>query len=194
MRKLVAFRPGDGGQVELRRAMTMTERGAVEARALALREVLRPQGEDERAEVESALAAMLGGFRSMRQTGEDAEIVVAVLRAVLREFPSWAIERACLRIARRQAGLDPRWAPNDAEVVAVCEAVVADYRAALANAEDLLGGVVVPAPQSTGSAHRRPNKPEPKPALPGDGGHGARVAADLASRRARRESAEGETA
>ena len=112
------------------------------------------------------------------------------LREAFGHFPSGVIAIAA-EVDGERVG-EPE--PNDAEVVAVCEAVVADYRAALANAEDLLGGVVVPAPQSTGSAHRRPNKPEPKPALPGDGGHGARVAADLASRRARRESAEGETA
>jgi hypothetical protein len=183
LRRLVAFWP-DEGPLELRRALTAEERVAAERRAAELAEALRPHGDADRARVESALAAMLGGFRSMRQTGEDAETVVTVLRAVLREFPAWAVERACLRIARREAGLDARWAPNDAQVAEICRGVVAEYREALENAEGLLLAVVAKGylpPKGGGTEVAKP------PPLHRDTGYAARVADDLARRKAARE-------
>ena len=85
------------------------------------------------AAVESALAAMLGGFRSMRQTGEDAETVVAVLRAVLERAPGHAAARqdlACVLIERHQHAQ----AREQVEMLLAAEPDRRDYRTLLANA------------------------------------------------------------
>jgi hypothetical protein len=57
---------------------------------------------------------------------------------VLREFPLWAIEQACLEIARGKAGLDRRFAPNDAEIAAVVADIVAIHRIHLKDVRGLI--------------------------------------------------------
>lgn len=79
-----AWKPTGGVRV-LHRALTSAERAAVTMRAQDLEEALRPYAPDEREDVEIALFAMLGGFRSMRQQADNAEAVIQVLRNVLRE-------------------------------------------------------------------------------------------------------------
>lgn len=88
---------------------------------------LTPFQRHESDSVRAALHAMLGGFRSLRAKDDNAEASVEVLLCVLRDFPAWAIDEACMKIARRQAGLDPRWAPNDSEIHAVVSDVVSIF-------------------------------------------------------------------
>lgn len=143
-RRLVCFRP-TRGPWELRREMRADERAAVTARVAALEIALEPFADEEVAGVESAIAAMLGGFRSMRQTGENVEQTVAVIRAVLRHrrFPLWAIQQACMKIAARETK-HVQYAPNDGEIVDVVEDVVRPYREAEAAARRLMEAVVLP--------------------------------------------------
>lgn len=159
--------------------MNPEERGAVEVRVAALEVALRHHGDADRAEIEGAIAGMLSGFRSMRHGEEDAATAVAITRAVLRDFPAWAIVQACLKIARSETRCNPRFAPNDAEIAEVVREIVRPYRQAFASASLLLNAVVVEGPNLRPASRNLPEA--------GDGKHGARVAADLERRRQQRE-------
>lgn len=136
---------------------------------------------------------MFGGFRSMRQEGDAAEGIVMVTASVLREFPVWAIEKACIRIARNQAGLDPRYPPHDTQVYMVVAEVVREFRETLKTVEALL---FAPVEKPLPLPHPKPRSAEYQPLpvgadpnaplqMPPDGKHAARVAAELAERKAR---------
>lgn len=132
-----------GGVRELVRALTPAERERLQARADALRLALLPYAAARRAEVEAEIAAMFAGFRSMRQAGAEAFATVEITARVLAHLPAWAIGRACLAIARREAGLPrPQYPPNDNEIVGVVETVMAPYRRALERAQALLAAPV----------------------------------------------------
>lgn len=191
-RRLICFRPSSS-PVEIRRAMTASERAAIEARAAALELALRPYDDDfDRLGLEAVVGAMLSGFRSMRQEGEDAEATVTITLAVLREFPAWAIQRACITLSRGEMRSEVRFAPNDAEIADSCRRLVSIYHSALENAQSLLAAVPAepvapkPSPAEIEATLGRKTGDRAKP----DGGHAARVAADLARRKAQRESAE----
>lgn len=194
----------EGGHRELRRPLTDVERAAVQRRKIELSDGLRAFGDLERGLVDGALSVMLGGFRSMRQMGENAESIVTVLMHVLREFPCWAIGRACDMIVSGEAALDPTWPPNDAQVYQLVAGIVSPYRKTLTLVEGLLAAPVdvpqvprlaPPLPtrdemlaQSALLAQRatqRVRDPEGK----GDGSHMARVLAEIEARRARRSDA-----
>lgn len=183
----------DGESRQISRALYEGERRGLTARAVELRDGLRPHIPDEDALVEAELLAMLGGFRNVKLSGENAAATAANMRTVLGAFPLWAIAKACMRIAGGEAGLDTTWAPNDAQVAQVVRDVVAPYRRTLEIVEQLLAApVALPAPEPkpmTGAgpamahdAMTPKSIPEPKPTP----GYAARVAADLAARKARR--------
>lgn len=189
------------GKRAIVRAFTDAERGCVQRRHAELTHGLEPFLPQQRDRIRAPVHAMLGGFRSLRESGEDAETAVEVLLAVLRDFPAWAIEEACIRIARRDIDIDPpldrRWAPSDSQIYAVVSAIVQPFRKALATAQALLDAPVAlpPAP--------RPSRAEiettlgravsdrsavvtapPVPAEIGDGKHAQRVMEDLRRRKA----------
>jgi len=138
-RSLVVWRPHKpGSRASLARALSERERAALSARAAAIEIALEPFGAGEVENVEAQLLAMFSGFRAMKQQGEDAEAMVAITRAVLHDLPAWAITKACLKIARGDAELDKRFSPNDSEIREVALAVVAPYRRALRDANELL--------------------------------------------------------
>jgi hypothetical protein len=190
-RKLVVWVPHGAGPAELARPLTPEERQAIAARAAALELALAPHSENEHKRVELALAAMLGGFRQMRQQDEDVRTTVHIIRAVLRGFPAWAIERAALKIAQHQTDIDPRYPPNDAQIVDVVTGVVRPYRENLRQAEALLDAPV-DAPLDRGPSGRLapirpwPEKPPQRPqAEPITKSRREALMADLAARKAR---------
>ena len=149
---LTAWKP-DGRPRPLQRALTTGERGAVEARAAALELAMTPFDHEKRATVEAAVGAMFNGFRAMRQQGDDIEFSAIVTLGVLRDFPAWAIERACLKIARHEVGLDARYAPNDGQIADAVREVLRPYRRAFEQASGLLcgsveAGAAIPQPRS----------------------------------------------
>lgn len=146
LRRLVSFRP-DIGPAELVRALTERERQMLADRSAELRTALRPLGDAEFDLARAEIAAMFRGCRAMRDTGEAAAAVVEVTLAVLREFPLWAISAGCIAIARGEAGLDQRYAPNDAEIASVVRAQTLPYRQELAEAAMLLGAMVLATPE-----------------------------------------------
>ena len=186
----------DEGPRAIVRQLEPSERALLEMRATALQIALQPFGED--LAVEADVAAMFSGFRFMRQRGEDVGTTVHITLAVLREFPAWAIRKACLSIAQDRANLNEKFAPNDAEIYGVAEDIVRLYREHHRQANALLSAPVEPP-----IVPRRPTKDkleellgrpigEPKTgphahSIPTDGNHAKRIAADLAARKARNE-------
>jgi hypothetical protein len=182
------------GKRAIVRAFTDAERDCVQRRYAELTRGLEPFLPQQRDRIRAPLHAMLGGFRSLRESGEDAETAVEVLLAVLRDFPAWAIEEACIRIARRDIEIDPpldrRWAPSDSQIYAAVSAIVQPFRKALTTAQALLDAPVAlpPAPSRAEPSRDRieaPSRPQrPVPAEIGDGKHAQRVMEDLRRRKA----------
>lgn len=176
------------GKRAISREMTAPERKALQGRFTELTVGLTPFEREQRDQVRAPLHAMLGGFRSLRESGEDAETAVEVLLAVLRDFPIWAIEEACIRIARCDIAIDPpldkRWAPSDAQIYAAVAAIVKPYRKALDAVTDLLEAPVAQAVQlrpTRAELEAKLGRPIGAPA--GDGKHAERVAEDLQRRK-----------
>lgn len=142
--------PADGHR-SVKRELSPSERHLIEQRRKELVEGLAPFSGEEVSRVEIALNAMFAGYRSMRQIDATGEAIVEVTRAVLREFPAWAIETACVRIARNEVGLDPKWPPNDAQIHEVVAGIVKPYQEALNTSQALLAAPV-----------ERPDPPKPR--------------------------------
>jgi hypothetical protein len=107
---------------QLRRPLTPAERGALEARHNELEPVIRPYEERDVNRVTLALTDMFGGFPSMRQR-DDVAIMARIdgARRCLKEFPAWAIDKACSYIQAngvwRDGCFDRQWPPSDAEII-----------------------------------------------------------------------------
>jgi len=193
------------GPRQVRRALTVSERGKLEARAAALSAGLIPFSRDQEGLVDAEIAAMFNGFRSMRQQGEDVAFTVEVTRRVLREFPLWAIAEGCMAIAQRRAvtnpPLDARWPPNDGQIFEVVAGVVKHHRKALSTVTALLEATVEPpAPPRQEPPEQGEQYPQWMRAAdlgplenmaPPDGKHAQRVMADIEARKAQRTAAEG---
>lgn len=194
-RRLFATIIVDGRPREIVRALTGEERTQITVRRDTLRVGLAPFAPRDSDKVSSAIAAMLGGFRSMRQDGEDAEDLVAVTRFILREFPRWAIEEGCLLIAQGRAGIDRRFPPNDAQIHAVVVEAVRLRRATLATMDALLTAPIEPPEARRPLTQGRPRSTGLANGAPRDTGHAARVLADIAARKAQQpiETKEGES-
>lgn len=129
---------------------------------------------------------MFSGFRSMRQTGESVEATITITLAVLREFPAWAIKQACVGIAQGQfSDLDPNWPPNDAQIHAAANDLIAYSKRRLEQTERLIEAKVV---ERVPLKSRERDAADWKTYAPeGDGKHAQRIAADLEKRKARNE-------
>lgn len=143
------------------------------------------------------ISSMFTGFRYMRLQGWSVSAAVGITLAVLREFPRWAIARGCMKIIRREAGLDTRFSPNDSEIYAVVAGIMREHRSNLDMVRALLGAEVAergtPRPKGPPQPAPRPPSGHLAPITPwrcGDGKHAQRVAAGLAVRRARNDGGE----
>ena len=180
---------------EIIRELTPAERSKIVARRQTLEAALRPFDRDDEAMIDAELAAMLSGFRALRQEREaSVAATLTITRHVLRGLPLWAIAQGCMKIARREAGLDDRYAPNDAQIRGVIEEIIVPVRQKLSTMKTLLNAPIEafdpPKPSKkefdaqiaeiTAKANRERS-------ARGDGGYMARVEADLARRRAERE-------
>jgi hypothetical protein len=133
---VVSDRDIAGNVRALRRDLTIVERAVIEARAAALHDALAPFARSERDQLSADLAAMLSGFRFMRQADEAADSMLEVTLAVLRDFPAWAISRACAQMIRSRA--ERRFPPNDTEIFDAAREEVRLHRKWLAQAQRLL--------------------------------------------------------
>lgn len=163
-----------GGVRHLRRPLLIHERRLMADRAQDLRRAVAAYTENEKDIVAAAVADMLQGFRSMRQTGDALVATVGSVLFAVEQLPPWAIVQGCEAIRQHRAGLKAEWAPNDTEIVAVCRRFVEPYALRLRNAE-----AVLKAPVDDGERHPPPAKapidplaarigqPQSPPATPG---------------------------
>ncbi len=169
------------------RALTAPERAKLEARANALADALQPFGEVDANSAKASIAAMCSGFRAMRQQGDDVDSTTEITLVVLRNFPAWAIARACLKIAQGRARLDRRFAPNDADIFTVVGQVVQPYEASLGQARALLAAPVLQTPSPPRAQHSRAPSGRLAPITPWSPERSKLIVDDLAARKARNE-------
>jgi hypothetical protein len=190
----------DTGKRAIVRALTAEECAKIEARANALEDALKPFTKGDEHIVRATINGLFSGFRAMRQQHEDARAVVDVTLAVLREFPAWAIARACGKIVRGEARVDRRFAPNDGEIFDVVTGVVRPYRENLRQAEALLDAPLVEPPPLRPSGLLSPIRPQPEkapqrpPIGPLTKSRREALMADLAARKARNDAGREERA
>jgi hypothetical protein len=139
LQKLISFRHLSG-RIELRRALTTDERKLTQARYADVTKAIESfSTEREASEVKLDLMAMFAGFRNMRQQDDSSRNTVMILMGLLREFPAWAIRKACLKIVKdSDADRDPRWPPNDSEILKAVRVFVDPYRESGIRAQKLL--------------------------------------------------------
>lgn len=137
-----SWRPANGPR-QLRRALTTDERAALVRR----RDELAPwvagyEGDRERDQIALAVVDMFGAFRSVRHGGEDAVLLIDSTCRLLRDFPAWAIVKACESIQRngvwRNGAFDRQWPPSDPEIMAEVRDKMRLYGDQYRSAVDLL--------------------------------------------------------
>jgi hypothetical protein len=187
------------GPREIVRPLTAIERDKVEGRAQALCKALTPFAVEDIPNVNAHIAAMLSGFRAMRQQDDGAMASVEITRHALREFPLWAIIKGCSLITRKRRGSTPATLPTTRR--SASSSRTSSRRTARIWREPRRYSLRRsssqhhhPPPREQVEAQlgraiaARPGKPHSPPPLPaGDGKHAERVAADLARRKEQRE-------
>jgi hypothetical protein len=131
----------------LRRALTAEERSMLEARKAELEPWVSGFHESETDEITESIASMYSFFPAMG-TRSDAEAVAMVARIMrdLRDFPAWAIIKACDHI--RVNGLvrkegdryitEPHWPPSGPEIIHEVRQATALYGDTYRSATELL--------------------------------------------------------
>jgi hypothetical protein len=188
------------GTPMLRRPLNDTERSALEHRIWELRCALTPFENSDREALGRAINGMLGAFPTMQRFDQVAALSMGRAYLSLAERrPYWAIVKACQMVRLGTAGLNSGFCLSEPEFNSLVGRLVEPYVNALRRAECLLAAKIEPpaSPRPTreeleaklGRRLDPPSSHEPKPpAMPaGDGGHAARVIADLAARKAMRE-------
>lgn len=124
---LAANRPPDEDA-----GLTTAERGALEARATALRAALAPCAPSRVAELLLTLSRM-----PMRREVDPAEAKLAAVREIedLRRYPEWALVEVIDRVRTGRAGLDHTFRPATVELCRLIDRCVAPVAAELARVE-----------------------------------------------------------
>lgn len=134
------------GSRTLRRPLHDVERQALAARAREIAPALAPYLPAEIDFVTVAVSDMLGGFTSMRQSGDEAEARLDSMQRLLQPYPAWAIVKSCRSIQGdgvwREGKFDRRWPPNDAEVVDAVRKEIRHYERVHSSAVALLAAEV----------------------------------------------------
>jgi len=144
---IVAFKPDGGAPVELRRALAVPERSALQARKATLDRWLEAGSPQK---MTMAIADMMMGFPGSNVTVEDAEVICASYAFSCREMPTWAVQRACLRFRSgqvRPSEIDEKtigfgFRPSSAHLCKVAEALARPLRVELDRIEVVLKGTV----------------------------------------------------
>jgi hypothetical protein len=136
---------------KLRRPLTADERRALEVRRDEIAPYLAPYASHQTDAVVLELLEMYSGFTSMRGGEEDAAARVDAAARLLKEFPAWAILKACASIRRngvwRDGTYDRRWPPSDPEIVGAVLDEMIYYRDVHARAEKILAATVEEQPR-----------------------------------------------
>jgi hypothetical protein len=190
-RQLFAAWVPKNGPRAIVRALSADERAKIQARITALEEALKPFMGNDDSTVRASISGLFSGYRSMRQQDEEAEAVVNVTMAVLREFPAWAIAQAFRKIVCGETKLDRRFPPNDTDIFDVVAGVVRPYRENLRQGKALLYAPVDEPPPRNPSPclapiRSWPEKSQQRPQIkPMTESRRQALMADLATRRAR---------
>ncbi len=90
-------------------------------------EVLRALASAPDHEIGTLVAAMFLGFPTLRMGPDEAKRTAMLYVSQLREFPAWAVKKACENILQdKVSGRSADFAPSVAVVVAECRALVKD--------------------------------------------------------------------
>lgn len=184
---------------ELRRPLQPAERTALQRRAGELRSALAPWPPSSRDELEGEVSLMLN-VPANRGLDETAAMgFVAQYLQLTRTRPHWAIVKVCRMVRLGKAGLPPAYCPTEAEFNLLIDREVAYYERAFAKAQKVLDAKVRPPdpPKPTraemearfpliGASPSTEAQARPPPTA-SDGNHTARVMADIAARKAQRE-------
>lgn len=93
-------------------------------------EVIRAMHPAADHEIGTLIAAMFLGFPTLRLGPDEARRTAQLYVSQLREFPAWAVKRACERILQdKVSGRNPDFSPSVAVVVAECRELVRDLQA-----------------------------------------------------------------
>lgn len=134
------------GKRELVRPLTPEERSALERRRDDLVPAVSGYPDRDGDRVALALADMFGSFPSMRHSGDEVVARIDGARRVMKEFPAWAIEKACEEIQSRgvfrDGKYDKQWPPSDAEIADVVREKKRLYGDSHASAVALLAATV----------------------------------------------------
>ena len=191
---------GSNGEAELRRPLQPAEQTALQRRAGELRSALAPWPPSSRDELEGEVSLMLN-VPANRGLDETAAMgFVAQYLQLTRGRPHWAIVKVCRMVRLGKAGLPTAYCPTEAEFNMLIDREVAYYERALAKAQKVLDAKVRPPdPPKPTQAEMEARLPPPVGASPSaeanlrpssaasDGNHTARVMADIAARKAKRE-------
>lgn len=141
------WKPSNGPR-GLVRALTPSERGAVQERISELAAGLAPYLAEEEDAVIGVLTRLLNGYRTLQRLGDQqAIIMVEGLRDLLSPYPFWAIDMACDKIRRGEAEIDGeklsrKFAPHDTEICEVTKQCLQQYREVLDRSRALLAAPV----------------------------------------------------
>jgi hypothetical protein len=190
---------GNDSVAELRRPLTLEERTKLERRDSELRSALAPWPQSSRDVLEAEVSLMLN-FPANRGLDEITAMgFVAQYLQLTRDRPHWAIVKVCRMVRLGTAGLLTAYCPTEAQFNLLIEREVADYERQLARTQRILDAKVLPAdpPKPTlAEIEARLGRPlgaapaevkAPASVAPSDGNHAARVLADIAARKAQRE-------
>lgn len=145
--EIVAFRPAGGGPVELRRALSADERGALTTRANVIDRWLEP---GRQSDIATSVSQMMLGFGGRNASVEDTMEIATQWAHALRDLPGWAVARACLRFGRGEVRaaelgierLDVGFSPSTAQVHRIAKVIAADAENERARLGAVLKGVV----------------------------------------------------
>jgi len=130
----------------IRRPLMDSERRDLLARRDELEPWVCGYHESERDTVAIALLDMFGSFPSMRQTSIEAASRVDSASRLLKDFPAWAIKRACQKTQTngtwRGGVFDRQWPPSDPELIAAVRDEVRLYADQHRSAVALLAAAV----------------------------------------------------
>ena len=122
----------------------------------------------------SAVSGMLNGFPAMSRLDiESALATVGGYLHVVRNYPTWAIIKACEQVRAGQAGLNTSFCPSEPEFCELVRKLVAPYALQLRKTEALL---VAKPPNA--EAPREAAQPAPQIRKP-DTGYAKRAVIDL---------------
>jgi hypothetical protein len=135
------------GTPMLRRPFTESEQSLLERRFWDLQRATAPWEHGQRESLLKVISGMLGSFPAMQRFDQHAAFSIAnSYLTAARQQPHWAIIKAVEQVRSGTAGINPSYAPSEAEFLIVTTRLVEPYIAALKRAERLLEAKVQPPP------------------------------------------------